>query len=125
MKTQGGRKKRTASDLDDGQVGNHLEVAQIPGGDRIAEVEGSDTDQQVRKRNRATGLPRLGVELRRKLGHLPGKRLHRDSGENRVQVFATLPRLHCGLGAMQRSEEHTSELQSLRHLVCRLLLEKK
>src|SRR5258705_10166127 len=27
------------------------------------------------------------------------------------------------LGA--RSEEHTSELQSLRHLVCRLLLEKK
>src|SRR5262245_63053553 len=25
---------------------------------------------------------------------------------------------------IQRSEEHTSELQSLRHLVCRLLLEK-
>src|SRR5205814_7953531 len=30
-------------------------------------------------------------------------------------------RSHLGL----RSEEHTSELQSLRHLVCRLLLEKK
>src|SRR5471030_1008209 len=29
---------------------------------------------------------------------------------------------HC---ASKRSEEHTSELQSLRHLVCRLLLEKK
>src|SRR5262245_63703825 len=28
-------------------------------------------------------------------------------------------------GANARSEEHTSELQSLRHLVCRLLLEKK
>src|SRR5437899_6601064 len=27
--------------------------------------------------------------------------------------------------ARVRSEEHTSELQSLRHLVCRLLLEKK
>src|SRR5947199_3934512 len=27
--------------------------------------------------------------------------------------------------AARRSEEHTSELQSLRHLVCRLLLEKK
>src|ERR1039458_7761068 len=27
--------------------------------------------------------------------------------------------------AFSRSEEHTSELQSLRHLVCRLLLEKK
>src|SRR5262245_65056976 len=30
----------------------------------------------------------------------------------------------CGLPGL-RSEEHTSELQSLRHLVCRLLLEKK
>src|SRR5258705_10444935 len=28
-------------------------------------------------------------------------------------------------GPSIRSEEHTSELQSLRHLVCRLLLEKK
>src|ERR1035438_10715273 len=28
-------------------------------------------------------------------------------------------------GMAYRSEEHTSELQSLRHLVCRLLLEKK
>src|ERR1035438_4408641 len=30
----------------------------------------------------------------------------------------------CGV-PYNRSEEHTSELQSLRHLVCRLLLEKK
>src|SRR5205814_8241423 len=31
-----------------------------------------------------------------------------------------------GRGSLRaRSEEHTSELQSLRHLVCRLLLEKK
>src|SRR5205814_9244959 len=29
------------------------------------------------------------------------------------------------VGVLLRSEEHTSELQSLRHLVCRLLLEKK
>src|SRR5262245_62589441 len=37
------------------------------------------------------------------------------------------PRLHYdgGAGHLIRSEEHTSELQSLRHLVCRLLLEKK
>src|ERR1039458_5023659 len=39
--------------------------------------------------------------------------------------------LSCGTRKMSRarisirSEEHTSELQSLRHLVCRLLLEKK
>src|SRR5215472_18349245 len=31
----------------------------------------------------------------------------------------------CNATARSRSEEHTSELQSLRHLVCRLLLEKK
>src|SRR2546422_1951028 len=30
-----------------------------------------------------------------------------------------------GLGTHERSEEHTSELQSRLHLVCRLLLEKK
>src|SRR5262245_63292358 len=30
-----------------------------------------------------------------------------------------------GAGVEARSEEHTSELQSLRHLVCRLRLEKK
>src|SRR2546425_6764875 len=35
------------------------------------------------------------------------------------QVAAVLQR------ALQRSEEHTSELQSLAYLVCRLLLEKK
>src|SRR3712207_8131707 len=29
------------------------------------------------------------------------------------------------LGAQERSEEHTSELQSRQYLVCRLLLEKK
>src|SRR5438045_6759257 len=34
-------------------------------------------------------------------------------------------RLLCMTPSRQRSEEHTSELQSLRHLVCRLLLEKK
>src|SRR2546429_2558500 len=32
---------------------------------------------------------------------------------------------HANERAMQRSEEHTSELQSRLHLVCRLLLEKK
>src|ERR1041384_8340796 len=42
-----------------------------------------------------------------------------DAGEPEV--------LHCFgiLAGEQRSEEHTSELQSLAYLVCRLLLEKK
>src|SRR5258705_2031367 len=39
--------------------------------------------------------------------------------------LADLGAKHAFLRAGLRSEEHTSELQSLRHLVCRLLLEKK
>src|SRR5690554_7348593 len=35
------------------------------------------------------------------------------------------PRSACSRSAKARSEEHTSELQSRPHLVCRLLLEKK
>src|SRR5205814_8703683 len=37
----------------------------------------------------------------------------------------TQTRAEVGVINEARSEEHTSELQSLRHLVCRLLLEKK
>src|SRR5205814_8587305 len=44
---------------------------------------------------------------------------HRPRLEHRHRVEPDDPR-HA-----VRSEEHTSELQSLRHLVCRLLLEKK
>src|SRR2546422_1209941 len=43
----------------------------------------------------------------------------------RVQLAIKAPCLLQGSGAVLRSEEHTSELQSRLHLVCRLLLEKK
>src|SRR2546427_6917716 len=46
-----------------------------------------------------------------------GIELHRARG--RLHGFIVAPRPH------QRSEEHTSELQSQSNLVCRLLLEKK
>src|SRR5947209_17410304 len=39
-------------------------------------------------------------------------------------VLGELPRVELAVPA-QRSEEHTSELQSRQYLVCRLLLEKK
>src|SRR2546429_2792265 len=50
-----------------------------------------------------------------------------------IQVSPPDPHGFCGFGvgvdttltAAKRSEEHTSELQSRLHLVCRLLLEKK
>src|SRR5258705_4744233 len=41
------------------------------------------------------------------------------AGEGKMQVKLA------AADNIPRSEEHTSELQSLRHLVCRLLLEKK
>src|ERR1035438_6731559 len=46
----------------------------------------------------------------------------------RSETHAMFVEIGCCLGSVPfefRSEEHTSELQSLRHLVCRLLLEKK
>src|SRR5690554_2845902 len=42
----------------------------------------------------------------------------------RGKKITVVPILRAGLG-MLRSEEHTSELQSRPHLVCRLLLEKQ
>src|SRR5436853_4601391 len=42
-----------------------------------------------------------------------------------TQRGTRLPRIREQPFRGERSEEHTSELQSLRHLVCRLLLEKK
>src|SRR5258708_29518842 len=41
------------------------------------------------------------------------------------QVVINLCRFYSTSGVKMRSEEHTSELQSPDHLVCRLLLEKK
>src|SRR5437660_8202468 len=40
-------------------------------------------------------------------------------------LLDTLNQWNTRRGALERSEEHTSELQSRGHLVCRLLLEKK
>src|SRR6266545_3382230 len=43
----------------------------------------------------------------------------------RFHTRRRLPRAARGCPSSERSEEHTSELQSLAYLVCRLLLEKK
>src|SRR5437899_9756978 len=57
------------------------------------------------------------VELAAVDPQLEGSPSAREIERLRV-LFPSLP-------LILRSEEHTSELQSLRHLVCRLLLEKK
>src|SRR5690348_17698383 len=55
-----------------------------------------------------------------------GERRHRGGRRARRQRGAPLRRRCRRPGAsLRRSEEHTSELQSPVHLVCRLLLEKK
>src|SRR5437899_7182746 len=64
-----------------------------------------------------TTLFRSGLQLRRPLVRVRRLRRRAD-GQVRIRRVPGGRR-----GA--RSEEHTSELQSLRHLVCRLLLEKK
>src|SRR2546425_8874485 len=68
---------------------------------------GSDRDGARETRERADRGPEInGVAVRPELADLhEGARSHTRSGS--------------------RSEEHTSELQSLAYLVCRLLLEKK
>src|SRR5258708_8802904 len=52
---------------------------------------------------------------------------HRNSiARNRIPLSRSLRlRIVSWTGRRKRSEEHTSELQSPDHLVCRLLLEKK
>src|SRR4051794_41635583 len=75
---------------------------------------------------RSSDLPRRGSELAEKnsVSALP------SAAGSRTSPPSTTP---CGSGARAirttclppRSEEHTSELQSPVHLVCRLLLEKK
>src|SRR2546425_9565989 len=58
----------------------------------------------------------------RQLGGLP------TAVRNRNEIAglaSTLVDLACYPPVAERSEEHTSELQSLAYLVCRLLLEKK
>src|SRR3989441_9021458 len=49
------------------------------------------------------------------------RKIEPESGQSKT-ISVTLTNVS---GASQRSEEHTSELQSLAYLVCRLLLEKK
>src|SRR5262245_62896290 len=72
-------------------------------------------------------LLRVELPFRR---HLEGLALVRDRGEEEALLAIAGDDRRSGVPTVERrlarrSEEHTSELQSLRHLVCRLLLEKK
>src|SRR3989442_11979949 len=65
--------------------------------------------------------PRELLHRRRAVGELPAL----DLGAHPLQRLGDGDDLTAGGVERGRSEEHTSELQSRPHLVCRLLLEKK
>src|SRR3989441_7507936 len=73
-----------------------------------------------RSLNRMRGLARAAQEL------VPlGAACHNDFGYCAGEVACCPEAQRYSEGGKSRSEEHTSELQSLAYLVCRLLLEKK
>src|SRR3989442_8544041 len=80
----------------------------------------------IRRPPRSTLFPYTTL-FRSPLEHRHRGRLHLqlERDEERQPLRLGVGRRHRGEGvAVLRSEEHTSELQSRPHLVCRLLLEK-
>src|SRR2546429_3510601 len=77
----------------------------------------------IRRPPRSTLFPYTTL-FRSARGVARARQCRRASGlEGRPAVEGHVGR--AGPGSRRRSEEHTSELQSRLHLVCRLLLEKK
>src|SRR2546422_1632664 len=85
---------------------------------------GSQTSDSIRRRK---VRERSDAPLRTvKCSHWRKREGDGSQPSNRMVTRARFgSRLACGRRLVARSEEHTSELQSRLHLVCRLLLEKK
>src|SRR2546422_1628196 len=85
----------------------------------------------IRRPPRSTLFPYTTLFRSGSLNAVPQRELGPPAGREDLLV-AEVPRLDAhwaayvpALHVLLRSEEHTSELQSRLHLVCRLLLEKK
>src|SRR2546425_1655115 len=72
----------------------------------------------------AARLRRAAAAVARSRAHARAPALPRHQDPTRLERFHLLHRAP-EAPPLARSEEHTSELQSLAYLVCRLLLEKK
>src|SRR3712207_8710938 len=72
---------------------------------------------------RSVALPRARVCVRRQTADFGPHHVELDSADAKRAADPCL--FVPGRDAFDRSEEHTSELQSRQYLVCRLLLEKK
>src|SRR5437016_8548831 len=75
--------------------------------------------------NRPVPLSLLEEQNRSRLAHLVPLRFQRMAVSPFTFLRGSAIVMAQDLAATPRSEEHTSELQSLTNLVCRLLLEKK
>src|SRR3989441_2563614 len=79
----------------------------------------------IRRPPRSTLFPYTTLFRSRRRPGLPIREVHETDG-SRAEDGAAGGAVHEGQRRFpDRSEEHTSELQSLAYLVCRLLLEKK
>src|SRR2546425_8698464 len=78
----------------------------------------------IRRPPRSTLFPYTTL-FRSRRGHVHQSLAHVVTRQRERVVGGRLGRGGRGRHGRERSEEHTSELQSLAYLVCRLLLEKK
>src|SRR2546422_5547595 len=69
--------------------------------------------------------PEVILDIARSLTPAAFELVVADPGTPEFYQAAADAEYYLGLARQMRSEEHTSELQSRLHLVCRLLLEKK
>src|SRR5258707_3689448 len=107
-------------------------LGRIAGGGEEGTVIAVVVNHAMRFR-RAAG--ELRQQARKRVGRLCGRRVRvdhrmiRELREARAQIggdaILKIDRVQSIDADQQRSEEHTSELQSRQYLVCRLLLEKK
>src|SRR3989449_8447759 len=79
----------------------------------------------IRRPPRSTLFPYTTLFRSREEERQAWQRLLRVLGHELNNSLAPIKSIAGSLAGLLRSEEHTSELQSRLHLVCRLLLEKK
>src|SRR5207244_2673782 len=89
----------------------------------------AQADHAIRRvvlcREKEDGDIRVAAKLQAEADPVDSRHEHVQSHQLRVKLIECIHRL-AGVGdRLYRSEEHTSELQSPDHIVCRLLLEKK
>src|SRR2546422_7550681 len=100
------------------RTGRFRPLTEVPHGGARAEGTGRGIEEVLANPTRAVGVARHRFGERQRGALARGEERARGVASHRPELSDREKRL-------ARSEEHTSELQSRLHLVCRLLLEKK